>query len=410
MDQFEERLQDAIRREIRDMRVSSAPIDSILTSWTPRRRPARRLVPRTAAAAAFVALLAVTTFWMASTVHHVKPATQAVSISGAPLRFPAEQLLFVSMKVGFALAVENQTTADTGPVVVYRTSDGGRLWSRVFQTGLSTAAPVRLRAVGSSEIAIVGVSGTVYIARDSGGPWRSVQLPGQTTGADFVNFATPAVWYALGNVTGAMGTDAGTVYRSGDAGATWNRVFKFTGLPMTGISFSDPAAASGWIGQISPNLGSAVLGRTASGNGATGHVPLGTDALLKFQLATNPPIYFSPSDGVLPIVTQASPASTWLSMTRDGGAHWSVPVRLPGNVYAFTDLTHLWASGDNRLWRSENGGKTWQSEKLPKGYSVTSIVFTSSSNGWALAQSGGHVWLIATHDGGLHWATPYPQF
>lgn len=406
MNPFEERLKSAIRREMRDMRITPAPTNSIVKSWTPRRRPARRLVPWTAAAAAFAALLAVTTSWMASTSHHVKPATQAVSISGAPLRFPAKQTLFVSPKVGFALAVENLATTDTGPLAVYRTSDGGRSWSRVFQVGVSTAAPVKLRALGPSEIAVVGLTGTVYIARDAGGPWRDVQLPGQTTGADFVSFASPTVWYALGDVTGAMGTDFGTVYRSADAGATWHKVDKFTGFPMTGISFSGPLVASGWIGQISPNSGSAVLGRTAGGKSATGRVPLGTDSLRKFQLATNPPTFLSSSDGVLSIVTQASPASTWLSVTRDGGGHWSVPVRLPGNVYAFTDLAHVWATGDNRIWRSLDGGRTWQSEKLPKGYTVTSIDFASSSNGWALAQNGGNVWLLSTHDGGLHWATP----
>lgn len=400
MNPFEERLKSAIRREMRDMRVTPAPTDSIVQSWTPRRRPTRRLVPWIAAAAAFAALLAVTTS------HHVKPTTQAVSIGGAPLRFPAEQILFVSPKVGFALAVENQARADTGPVVVYRTSDGGRSWSRVFQTGLSTAAPVGLRALGSSKIALVGLGGTVYVAHDSGGPWRSVHLPGQTTGAHFISFATPTVWYALGNVTGAMGTDAATVYRSGDAGTTWTKVFTYSGFPMTGISFSGPLVPSGWIGEIPPNSGSAVLGRTASGNGATGRVPLGTDSLRKFQLATNPPRFLSPSDAVVPIVTQSSPASTWLSVTRDGGAHWSVPVRLPGNVYAFADLAHVWASGDNRIWQSQDGGKTWQSEKLPKGFSVTSIDLGSSRNGWALAQNGGNVWLLSTHDGGLHWATP----
>lgn len=114
MDLFDERLKATIHREMRDMRVSSAPIDSALENRRPGKRPARRLVPWTAAAAAFVALWAVTTSWMASTVHHLQPATHAVSISGTPLRFPAEQLLFVSAKIGFALAVENRATTDTG--------------------------------------------------------------------------------------------------------------------------------------------------------------------------------------------------------------------------------------------------------------------------------------------------------
>ncbi len=329
----------------------------------------------------------------------------ALTIRGPALGFPAIQLLFAPPEIGFALAVEHHPGSDTGPVDVFRTGDGGRSWSRVFQTPLTTAAPVALRRMGPSHVALVGLTGVVYVApAGAGGPWRSVHLPGQTTGADFVSFATPTVWYVLGDVMGAMGHDSAQLYCSVDTGATWQRVEKVGGTPMTGVSFSTPALDSGWVGMSPPVPGVVTLARTGKGV-PVGRVPVDRSLLRKYVLTALPPTFFSSDEGVLPIVTGTMPPMTWLTTTRDGGAHWSVPVRLPRNVYAFTDAEHFWAAGANGLWRSVDGGKHWMATALPQGFAVTALDFLTVQRGWALVQHDGRLWVISTHDGGRHWAS-----
>ncbi|MDA8344281.1 MAG: hypothetical protein M0Z66_02230 [Thermaerobacter sp.] len=232
-------------------------------------------------------------------------------------------------------------------------------------------------------------------------------MPAQTTDAAFVSFASPSVWYAMGNIRGGMGRDTYTVYRSGNTGKTWTAMQTFTGLPATGIAFAAANAGAGWIGQIPPTPGWVTWGRTGGSTSVEtfyGGVPLGSTPLREYQLATYPPTFFSATTGVMPVVMQLQTPVTWLTTTHDGGAHWSTPVRVPGSVYTSTDPLHIWAAGGHRLWRTVDGGKHWYAAELPRGFAITAIDFLNPQLGWAIAKRAGHVWLVVTSDGGRRWA------
>jgi photosystem II stability/assembly factor-like uncharacterized protein len=129
------------------------------------------------------------------------------------------------------------------------------------------------------------------------------------------------------------------------------------------------------------------------------------------------------------------PARTVVFGTADGGRSWtpSAPLRAPGYAgwLAFTDSARGWLVQDLgaameqnpvRLYRTGDGGRRWslvaasprwgQAGTSPSGLHIacdkTGIVFATPADGWLTSAcfSLGDA-LLATHDGGAHWA-PQP--
>lgn len=320
-----------------------------------------------------------------------------------------QQVLFVSPKVGFELSIRTGPDREPGPLAVYRSADGGRTWPRkVFAVQDDTAAPIALRRIGASGVALVGLPGAVYLAAPGG--WRTIRVPGTPVGSMSVSFASAHVWYALGNMEGAAGYDTATLYRSTDTGASWRVAGQFGGDPMTGIGFSAPD--SGWLGQISPLIGSGALSRIAissSGrmlSGRPSRFSAAGTSLARYQMATDPPIMSTPEDGVLPVIQQSGPSRVWLAVTRDGGDRWSEPRELPGSVYAFADATHIVAASGNRIWRSADGGRTWRAALLPKAMQCVALDFLGVEDGWAAVRDQAAWRVLVTRDGGRTWTAP----
>jgi len=129
------------------------------------------------------------------------------------------------------------------------------------------------------------------------------------------------------------------------------------------------------------------------------------------------------------------PAGTVVFGTADGGRSWtrSAPIRAPGDAgwLAFTGPAHGWlvqnlgAAMDHnpvQIYRTGDGGRRWSliaasphgnqagtsASGLPIACDKTVIVFATSADGWlasaCFSLAGA---LLATHDGGAHWA-PQP--
>lgn len=88
--------------------------------------------------------------------------------------------------------------------------------------------------------------------------------------------------------------------------------------------------------------------------------------------------------------------------TTTGGQTWTT--QLMNEFGDFSAITFLntnegWAGGQGSLFRTTNGGATWDSLPIPTGgTAIRSLSFTSSFNGWAAAER-----LLHTIDGGLTW-------
>ena len=83
----------------------------------------------------------------------------------------------------------------------------------------------------------------------------------------------------------------------------------------------------------------------------------------------------------------------------DGGQHWRfVPIKdVPLSLFFYGD-NRGWLVGDDSLWRTEDGGRTWQ--KLVKMPDVERVCFISPEHGWAAGEQK-KVW--ETVDGGKTW-------
>ena len=111
--------------------------------------------------------------------------------------------------------------------------------------------------------------------------------------------------------------------------------------------------------------------------------------------------------------------------TRDGGEHWVIvtPPRYPsglrGHAMEFLDATTAWAAAWNEegtkivVFRTANGGQTWQSAGVPLAFKgganyPTALSFVDAERGWLMVEpdhgmnsSPGR--LFATTDGGKSW-------
>lgn len=82
----------------------------------------------------------------------------------------------------------------------------------------------------------------------------------------------------------------------------------------------------------------------------------------------------------------------------------------------FLDELHGWVGGSQKVYRTDDGGKTWDETKLdvPSGGILRDILFEDASNGWITIQKDSsyildypeyRVGIMHTSDGGKSWAT-----
>ncbi|HUH99326.1 MAG TPA: hypothetical protein VLZ89_18345 [Anaerolineales bacterium] len=114
---------------------------------------------------------------------------------------------------------------------------------------------------------------------------------------------------------------------------------------------------------------------------------------------------------------------TGVVRTNDGGASWHdvSPAGVSklgfGTPFFFLDSNHGWvvagdpsSQGSGTLYRTQDGGATWQSN--PVGFFMGTMVFVSASNGWMMASLGvavgsNAVAIFQTTDGGQTWKQTY---
>jgi photosystem II stability/assembly factor-like uncharacterized protein len=97
------------------------------------------------------------------------------------------------------------------------------------------------------------------------------------------------------------------------------------------------------------------------------------------------------------------------------------PIELGGvnlTAISFSDQTHGWLGGGNRLYQTGDAGKTWQpvNVAVPSGASIKQVHFRNSSLGWlvlandrneSLPVTKYRVWILRTVDGGRTWQQQY---
>ena len=353
---------------------------------------------------------------------------------------------------GWAVAVVGQR------VEILRTESGGRFWTNVSPAGMpappdiTTGDSFDLVSRGgtvwfAAERAAGGTAQTVvYRTSDNGKHWRAAVVHWAGGGQIVLDFASPQRGWMLLLGEAGMGQMQKALYRTTDAGASWTRLWTNTygpvpgALPMTGypsgMAFADGrhgwvAGYAGLVTDCSPYLyASSDAGRDWQA------VPLALPPGFVARTQNAPNGYcasgwaptFSSFAGVQGTLVLdlwrlqnnqvGSPTQALAYRTDDGGRTWSYGglLQFPGTVVPFfADPAHGWILGLSTagrpatLYRTANGGRSWQSLALPPAArsfvaSGAQLDFVDPLHGFLLLQAqDGISQLFRSANGGSTW-------
>ena len=269
---------------------------------------------------------------------------------------------------------QNGSSSDVLHLVVSRTDDGGRTWTAASVAGSYPETFDQVRFLGpltgyllaSAQRQSDGV-GTVFRTVDGGATWHvmsTLMWPGSTVGIA----SDGTIWIGANAEAGPVAHPL--LMSSRDGGKTWSKA-------------------------VLPGL----EGRTG---GADLYVP-------------EPPVFWSPSEGVVEVADSAGPVRLYRS--HDGGRTWTLAAERPtggegggtegGAFVSPTDWLLAEPEGSSQvLVRSTNGGVSWiTATTMSANPAVTGILelqFWDASNG--IAVEGTTSALLITADGGATWS------
>ena len=275
--------------------------------------------------------------------------------------------------------------ATMGRAVLY-TSDGGLRWTRQERV----AAPARARGVQalSPRRAWIAARGVLLRTSDGGAAWTRVRIAGATD-LSVVHFANAKDGWAG---SGAYDNTAGALLHTTDGGLHWR--VQLSGPSVSALSFAD--SQNGW----------AVTGDTLT--------------------TTEGALYRTTNGGAQWVQQTSAPSSTWVlalaaesafvggasgfsgsfSLTTDGGTSWQSHTSAAGDYYGdlgalqFVNGQEGWAAGGDEILATTNGGATWTAQSSNTSENLNGLNFSDPDNGWAVGDQGT---IVHTSDGGANW-------
>jgi photosystem II stability/assembly factor-like uncharacterized protein len=334
-------------------------------------------------------------------------------------------ITFADAKHGWA--VGDPSNANTGTAIVYRTTNGGRLWTRVR---LRLVADLNAVSFANTKVGWAVADWAVLHTVDGGLHWsvrqssvRRVRTIGRFTDV-----------YALGVRRAWLGGDSGTVLRTVNGGATWKRFH--TGLgELRAIQFT--SSSTGWAGgggEIvhTSDGGAHWTSQLSTGNGAEmsglsfADSRHGWVTTFGGHPAPSPAVYDTTDGGAHWTQQTAAPAAGWLwafalapsdaviggvggrlNHTSDGGTTWQPGTQAAagffGNLYAlqFIDSSRGWTAGSaGEILKTSDGGVAWEPQDSGTSQDLHDMKFVDAENGWAVGDQGT---IVHTTDGGATW-------
>ncbi len=256
----------------------------------------------------------------------------------------------------------------------------------------------------------------VFRTSDGGQSWQQTTLPTGQLGVNQVQFVNAQDgWILASPGGGAAGSEGVNLFRTTDGGQTWSLVASAPGsLPLHGIKSGMGwiSATTGWItGSIAiPNF--VYLYRTQDGGVSWQQQSLPSPFPIQ---ATQPPMFFSASEGLLP-VTFSTPQGPSFAIyaTHDGGATWSssTPLSMMTGTWDFLTMQQGWVVGANgsSLNETSDGGQHWTAIAPSANFQhISQLDFVSAPEGWAISTPPPAApVLLKTMDGGQTWVQVSP--
>jgi len=219
--------------------------------------------------------------------------------AGSDSFYQPQQLIFSDELHGWVI----------GLFAIWKTVDGGKTWSEKFSVAKTEEERIGRLYRGvfvNNDLGWVSSSGGAVLQTTNGGEnWKPILLDTERTDVHDIFFTDEQRGWLIGRPNGG-------IYFTSDGGITWRPQFERDGLHLNSASFIDNT--QGWV----------------SG----------------WHLKNEP----SGREGVV--------------MRTTDGLHWENLDNAPGEsvftAIRFSDKQHGWLAGKDTLYRSEDGGNSWQ--------------------------------------------------
>lgn len=276
----------------------------------------------------------------------------------------------------------------TGQNTLWRSTNSGANWTSATTTGIT--GQVTGIKFNSAAVGLLG-GATLTKTTDGGTTFTAVTAPGTGTISGIDGDGVNDFWYVRG--TG--------VYRSTDAGATWNSVYTGTGTQNDIKLAPDGGCLVGWI---------CATGNVAKMSG----VPVSCSYNWSAQTSGTTSLLYSVK-AVSNLIAWTAGAAGTVRRTTDGGTTWTNANPNPGVITG--DIYNIEAIDGNTAWvttspaatfiyKTTNGGTNWTQVYTLAGAFLNAIKMTSPTVGIATGDPVGGNWLIlGTVDGGNTWTS-----
>ena len=315
---------------------------------------------------------------------------------------------FVSATTGWGLVVGPQ--GQPSPSYVYRTTDGAKHWNLQLTTYPAYNPAVAGIKFFDGKRGVVSIgSGAVYRTIDAGATWDQVRVP--LYPLNEITFSDPSHGWML-----ASEPDQGPrhFFTTADRGDTWTELaLPLAGTGVGGLRFR--AQGEGWrgAGASVPTVYSTLDGGATWEPHALPHDPQaspGPPPGSNFTYKTS--VGLLPGVGVLAYTRNSADEGAYTSF--DGGTTWRPVAPPPGRAnfsdFVFQDSSHWWAMHLGDLWKSSDAGQSWKMvSQQPEGWVYQPEVI-DAKHAWAellaypgVRDPGQGPGLAMTSDAGLHW-------
>jgi photosystem II stability/assembly factor-like uncharacterized protein len=280
--------------------------------------------------------------------------------------YDAQRIFFMNENRGWMLGEMRDKTSNEASSVLMATEDGGQIWQHIALPNVTS-----FFFVNEKNGYAVGRKATLLKSNDGGLQWKAVEnlTPLISAGSESdslsfgfsdVYFMNKEVGWAIGNFYGRNSSIVGALLMTTDSGENWQRI------PLT---FQRKNKTTG-----------AARGALRS---------------VRFNDVNN---------GIVTGEIEEGGENYFITLkTRDGGESWE-QMRVPavGSHHSqFVDAARGWTAAttvrdsstdariyDTILLRTENGGKSWETDFVARGKQVRSMFFISPNRGWAVGDQG----------------------